>query len=245
MNNTFTIAATQEEILTSIGEHAALHTATGWRLAAELAAVVRLADGPGRSILNSENWLSTVDIAKLGIRGLKSSNTVDRYVKVWLATHGGAYPEPGQTVTIPDGTFPPEEKNVGTRMPKTPEAIVAKAVAEHGPRAIAEALADKAEGEMLDAVERKTNSRLPGGGRPAPASAVVPTFRGRVLTLCDAIRADIARLGIELDANEVQADTDEERALQHLAADVVTVLGPFSVSTSVEEAMAGWVGDER
>lgn len=240
----FTIPTTQAEILSSIGEHAALHTATGWRLAAELSAVVRLSDVRGAH-LSSEMSMSTVDIARLGIRGLKSSNTVERYVKVWLATHDGTYPEPGQTVDIPDTTFPPEGKNIGTRMPRTPEAIVAKAVAEHGPRAVAEALAGMAEGEMLDAVERKTHSRLPGGGRPAPAPAMVLSPRARLLDLCDSIRANVAQLGRELDANAVQADTDEERALQHLAADMVTVLGPFSVSTTVEEAMANWVGDDR
>jgi hypothetical protein len=112
--NEFIIPATQDEILTSIGEHAALHTATGWRLAAELAAIVRL---PGSGNSTSAIHLSALDVAAYGYRGLKSQHTVERYVKIWLERFG-RHPEPGEVVGIPDDTFPPETKNVGSRTTK-------------------------------------------------------------------------------------------------------------------------------
>jgi hypothetical protein len=171
---------------------------------------------------------------------MKSQMTVERYVKEWLKAHKGTYPEPGQTVTIPEGPFPPEGKNLGTRMPKTPKAVITKAIEEHGAEAIAEALADEAEDEMLDAVEKKVNAKLPGKGRPAPTPAMAPTFAGQLRDLCDALRVGVGELGVLLDANTIEPGSDEERILQYLAADVVTVLGPYSVSASVEEAVANW-----
>lgn len=108
----FQVPPTKEAVIDDIGVKSALLTATGWELAAELAAIVRFS---GSGNVKSDIYLSTTDVARFGIRGLTSHNTVERYVKAWLKESGGLHPEPGDLVVLPLCDFPPDAKNVGSR----------------------------------------------------------------------------------------------------------------------------------
>lgn len=118
----YTIPATRDEVIASLQSHAKLLMSTGWTLAAELASICRLNDEPGRpaAIVRSDNYLSATTIAGLGLRGLKSHNTVERHVSIWLDTHDGVYPEPGDTIVIPTTPYPPTTLHDG-RYRDTPD----------------------------------------------------------------------------------------------------------------------------
>ena len=155
MRKTLNIPATVDEVIADLADDAALHTATGWRLAARLAAIVRLQDGPGRpENAKNRNYKTTVDIAALGIRGLTNHETVQRYVKGWLDAHKGIYPEPGETVAIPEGQFPPEQKNVGTRTPKTTTLAVEQLIERDGIEAVIEAIPDELLNQVVNILNR-------------------------------------------------------------------------------------------
>ncbi len=86
-----------------------LVTATEWERAAIVAAFVEFPGQGSRSdLLTSEEVMSPERFAALGIAGLKSSNTVRRYVNAWQST-GRPRPNPGETVELPTTPWPPSE----------------------------------------------------------------------------------------------------------------------------------------
>lgn len=131
MSRNFHIPSTPKAILADVAKKSALVSATGWELAAELAAIVRFSDKPGRPVIGkSANYKSTVDIAKLSLRGLSSHHTVERYVEGWLAAHDGIYPEPGETVELPSYDWPPTTLLDQRYQIEDKEAITAQAEAD-------------------------------------------------------------------------------------------------------------------
>ena len=80
------------------------------------------------------------EFARLGITGLSTQDTVRRYRSLW-AEYGDPDIGPGDTVTLPDLGFPPEEQNLGSRMPKDVDDAVSKLVEVHGAEPVAEAVA--------------------------------------------------------------------------------------------------------
>jgi len=90
-----------EERLASIDS---LVTAKNWHRAAIVAAFVTLTEGKGKRNVTSD--ISPVEFAAKGIAGLRSKNTVQRYVEAWEAS-GHPRPVPGESVTLPDLPFPP------------------------------------------------------------------------------------------------------------------------------------------
>lgn len=160
MGNKLSIPDTVDGVIADLDNDAALHMATGWRLAARLAAIVRLSESNAPV---ASSGYSTYAIAKLGIRGLTSHTTVERYVKGWLAAHDGVYPVPGETVEIPDGPFPPEDKNIGTRTPKSTALAVAQLLERDGIDDVVAAIPD----DVVDRVHAALYRRL-FSNRPAP-----------------------------------------------------------------------------
>jgi hypothetical protein len=123
-----------------------LLTATGWELAAVLASIVEPDTGHGgRETASSSHFVSAREVAKWGIRGLSSKDTVLRYVKAWLAV--ASRPEPGETIELPTDPWPSDENNRGSRpttsnigetLRANPELAKAatKALAQHDPEAV-------------------------------------------------------------------------------------------------------------
>lgn len=79
--------------------------ASDWERAAIVAAFVTLGEGKGKSVGNATSSISPEAFAAKGIAGLKSKDTVRRYVEAWVAT-GRPPPEPGQSVALPTQPFP-------------------------------------------------------------------------------------------------------------------------------------------
>jgi hypothetical protein len=107
----------------------------GWGLAGYLASRVTL-DGEGQgtrsdrgrtSATSSRGLLSPREFAALGIRGLRSKDTVRLYVERWQAT-GLPVPTPGTSVTMPDLDWPPTtDYSRNVRDPERVAAIAAQA----------------------------------------------------------------------------------------------------------------------
>jgi|SRR5579871_3823336 len=73
-----------------------------WRLAAIVAAFVRLGAGQGKRALaeNRQGRMSARAFAKLGIPGLADKETVAKYLRIWIDAMGDC-PEPGDEVVLP------------------------------------------------------------------------------------------------------------------------------------------------
>lgn len=147
---TIIIPQTPREAATRLGSLDRLIHATEWEKAAIVAAFVRLeGDAIPRSKVTSE---SAAQFAERGINGLRSKNTVVRYVKRWLEYSNGAYPKPGARVKLPDLEWLP--MRTGTDGYETDEGA-AKTIERikstpQGQRAIANAISrDK---ELADVV---------------------------------------------------------------------------------------------
>lgn len=136
-----------------------LLTATGWELAAIIATFVEPATkgGDRRSVdFNSRSGIETADaFAKRGIRGLSSPSTVLRYVDLWM-DNVGERPTPGESITLPDLPFPPQERNKGSR---TTTSNIGSTIRE-SPE-MAAAAADAIAG-LLEELPAENRSRLIG-----------------------------------------------------------------------------------
>lgn len=111
---TINVPASLREAKSRLGALGKLLTATEWERAAVLAAFVSLAEGRGKALANAGSSISCEEFSSFGIVGLKSKDTVRRYVQAW-ADSGKPRPEPGTKVTLPTEGFPPDEKNMGSR----------------------------------------------------------------------------------------------------------------------------------
>jgi hypothetical protein len=111
-----------------------LLTATEWEKAAIVAAFVTLGEGRGKANVKSD--ISCAEFASLGIAGLKSHNTVRRYVEAWTIEAGLTPPLKGQDVDLPDMPFPsaPADRSGGQTGGVTVDRIVAN------PAKVAEAI---------------------------------------------------------------------------------------------------------
>ena len=119
MPTTVTLPASLDDAvaeLTGIGE---LLTATEWHRAAIIASFVRLDIGRGgRETADSSHFVSARRFADLGVRGLSHHSTVAHYVQCWLEAHGDNYPPRGRTIELPADPWPPQARNLGSRMTK-------------------------------------------------------------------------------------------------------------------------------
>lgn len=79
--------------------------ATDWEKAAIVAAFVEVVEHGGDRTSKRTFALAPKEFAALGIAGLKSDNTVRRYVEAWQST-GLPRPHPGDTVDLPQIRFP-------------------------------------------------------------------------------------------------------------------------------------------
>jgi hypothetical protein len=116
-----------------------VHTATGWHLAAILATAVEPGAGQGTSRRTAGSRESASEFAARGIRGLKSENTVLRYVTLWTE-HVGPRPKPGEVVKLPTTPWPPENSNLGSRVSTDPDKAVEQVIAKHGAAAFTQAV---------------------------------------------------------------------------------------------------------
>ena len=130
------IPATLPEAQTELAGLGKLLTAGEWHRAAILAAFV--ATSPNQAHVKSDMRMSPTEFAALGIHGLRSKNTIVRYVQAWLDAHDGQYPQPGEDVELPTTEWPPAERNTGSRtttsnigrqIKESPELAVAAAEA--------------------------------------------------------------------------------------------------------------------
>ena len=80
-----------------------LMLATEWKRAAIVAAFVTLDGKPGPKSNSASSSRSPAEFAALGIAGLRSKDTVRRYVDAW---GDRPKPRPGATVTLPTEPFP-------------------------------------------------------------------------------------------------------------------------------------------
>jgi len=176
------VPSTAQEVIDQLVAAGDLITATEWRRAALVAAVVRLpGDGEGET---------PAAFAKRGIVGLRSESTVTIYVQNWLDAHGGKYPRLGRTVTLPTGEWPsttfddPRTAGVADR-----DAIRAQAEADGTGAA-----------KALDIAKNKRAMAAAIKGSPAVAQAALDA-----LTPEDIARAIAARPEL---ADAITADTD-------------------------------------
>jgi len=137
----------------------ALLTATEWKRAALLAAVVRL-PGSGRPPAGEKagsGFFTSVTFAEQGIKGLRSKGTVQLYVQRWLDANDGEYPELGKTITLPDIDWPPSRTGTdGYESEDGAQATVAKLIEKHGVDVIVDKLSDEQVGDL---VKRATRTR--------------------------------------------------------------------------------------
>jgi hypothetical protein len=95
----------QADLAEFLTQKSALHTATGWALAAAVAAAVGPAPGhggrPGNNYPEKGNYLTVSAIANMNIRGLRKTDTIARYRDAWF---DAGLPQPilGKTVELPD-----------------------------------------------------------------------------------------------------------------------------------------------
>jgi hypothetical protein len=123
------IPATIEEATEALTGLDALLTAKGWERAAIVFAFTKT---PGRGSRSSEERRSTfftmAEFADLGIVGLKSDRTVRQYHEAWADSKGRQSLKPGEEAVLPSGPFPPQARNLGSRMPKDVKEFVKKAI---------------------------------------------------------------------------------------------------------------------
>jgi len=130
--NEIVIPPTIEDAAKRLGDLDRLFTATGWELAAILATFVEPGAGQGTSARSSRSRVSATEfVSTYRIRGLRSKDTVVRYVDIWTE-HVGSRPKPGETVKLPTTPWPPQAANLGSRTSTDPEKAVEQVIARHG-----------------------------------------------------------------------------------------------------------------
>lgn len=172
---TIKIPRTRGEVTEELGQIGELLTATEWRRAALLAAVVRMpgsGSNRGSRQVNADIGVYTPEqFAALGLNGLRSHSTVRLYVQRWLDAHDGQYPDLGETVTVPDDEWPPTRTGTnGHNSDRGMRSTIREMVDKHGGDAVANALADEAPAIAAAAwntvADRRVEAidRLPSGG---------------------------------------------------------------------------------
>jgi len=174
-----------EQMTAALVMRSAREQCTNWQWAALILTHVEVHEGRGQpeSIGRNANTLSTVEFAALGVRGLKSPNTVRKF-HAYALQHWGRRLEPGETITIPTmdtwpkdtgptpGNMPPAPPKKRTAAPRapsvrvddTPAHIAAKFIEWHGDEAI----------EVLHDVLAEAQKRATGGRRRNRLKVVAP-----------------------------------------------------------------------
>jgi len=144
----FLVPATAADARVALTSAHTLITATEWQRAGIVAAFVRLSSQGVTAKVSSDLSLTPQGFADLGIVGLKSKQTVQRYVQAWLSL-GQGYPEPGQNLALPVGKdFPKAEPK--PKIDKSSIPSVAKQEATVPPRISKVVEETKARREALD-----------------------------------------------------------------------------------------------
>jgi hypothetical protein len=181
----------------------ALITAKEWQRAAIVTTFVEVDDKPGGdrkkvAIARTSNGLLTPsEFAALGINGLKSKDTVRRYVKMWEST-GLPRPKPGTSVELPDKKWPPSETTQDAVL-RNPSAVAA---ALDNPEFVAKVVTKSPEATArIAAASLKTDE-----GRKAVAKEMVKTGQtASVEKAAAATREESVR--VFLDSDEGKAYT--------------------------------------
>jgi hypothetical protein len=143
---TIKIPATVDAAVSTLGGLGELIIARKWERAAIVAAFVRLDLGNGRrGSRTSTRLVSPREFAEFGIIGLRSDASVRKYVQAWLDSHDDEYPEPDTKVALPTVEFPPMRTGTdGANSDKGLRSTIREMEQRHGPKKVAEAIADEA-----------------------------------------------------------------------------------------------------
>lgn len=168
-----TVPASLDEAKAELSGLGELLTATEWHRSAIVAGHVRLDLGHGgRETADSGRFVSARAFAALGLRGLRSKDTVAHYVQCWLDEHDGNYPARGKPVRLPlDIPWPPQARNAGSRATKASigtkiagDADLARAAAE----AFAEGAVEQLDPETLRLLARAVDTKIVADSGPKP-----------------------------------------------------------------------------
>ncbi len=101
----FTIPSTVSDALLQLQGVGSLATATDWARAAFVSALVT--EGrPRADTVRSDRYLTPQEFAAVGIKGLKSKNSVRRYLIAWERFAGRPKPRLGDRIEVPVQPFP-------------------------------------------------------------------------------------------------------------------------------------------
>jgi hypothetical protein len=124
------IPGTIEEATEALVDLDALLRAKGWQRAAIVFAFTEAHERHDNrhTVDVSSDIYTFTGFAALGIAGLSSKNTVQHYHEAWIEGGGRKSLKPGEEAVLPSGPFPPQARNLGSRMPKDVKAFVRKAI---------------------------------------------------------------------------------------------------------------------
>lgn len=179
------IPASIEDAVSKLNGLERLLTATEWEKAAIVAAFVTLDGTPGpKSSASSSRSLTAPEFAALGITGLKSKDTVRRYVAAWEST-GLPKPTPGSDVELPTVPFPEAPKKPAED--KSVKEIIAEVDASD-PVAVQE-IAAASSAKLHEAADA---NRLPDADERSARESEVEVVLDQVL---DELDAAVSSLG--------------------------------------------------
>lgn len=222
--------------LTGLGE---LLTATEWERAAIVAAFVRLPGAGARTDLATSSQVrSPNEFANLGITGLKSKDTVRRYVQAWLYEHDGKYPKPGAKRVIPTKDFPTHPGNTGTRA--TPSNVAEQLkdpeFRERVVRMVDQSTLDEIVVEATEVIEERAEVRP--RPIPIPADDMLNDPRKEVAAnIASAARHMLAALRDDL-ADAILADDDNLVELVLEACDLGRRMCGAMAPDTIEELLS-------
>jgi hypothetical protein len=207
-----TIPADIDAAVADLNGLGALITAKEWHRAAIVAAYVTLGEKHVHIDRDATSSISPVEFAALGIVGLKSKDTVRRYVENWTKVAGLAAPRPGEIITLPDKTWP-----AGSTYEAGPAGAVKRIVDQPG--TVAEALKDETFREkVLAKVDADSVIESVAKANPKAAAKVaaktMKTEEGR-----KAIATEMVKSGEAASVEKVAAATREESVRTFLASD--------------------------
>lgn len=211
-----------------------LLTATEWEKAAIVSAFVSLgrqslatsSSGKCRACAEGRAH-GTAEFSAHGIAGLKSQDSVRRYVKAWTVEAGLTPPLKGQDVDLPDMPFPsaPADRSGGQTGGVTLDRIIANpakvAEAIAADPALAKAVATDSEAHL--AVMREANLAEPARGRSKPEDK--PADLVSVLSIMS-IENDLIELVKAFSATNTEGAvfTDEVKTIVNVSCDKIVAL---------------------